>query len=271
MATQPLTSAAAGAASKPESSTNNSAASAAAAAAAAPADQLDRSNSGSDNNSPKKQQQAKKVSFGPPPSRQGSSLSQDVAIRHTPQAFSHFTYSFSMGAALCVDIQGVGDLYTDPQIHTLDGQGYGKRGWSCRGDSNAVRAHRDDNPTYRREYLKRILVEASTHSNSSGHRMMPSVLCRNTLCCAVLWAVPCAEHATPGDGNLGLRGMALFFRTHECNLLCSRLKLAPFERCATDVAAQVRAERGRQHSVQLKLLYQIEATKLLYLADGGWL
>jgi hypothetical protein len=33
--------------------------------------------------------------------------------------------------------------------------------------------------------------------------------------------------------------MALFFRTHECNLLCSRIKLQPFERCATDVAAQV--------------------------------
>jgi len=43
----------------------------------------------------------------------------------------------------------------------------------------------------------------------------------------------------PGDGNLGLRGMALFFRTHECNQLCSRIKLEPFERCATDVAAQV--------------------------------
>jgi hypothetical protein len=33
--------------------------------------------------------------------------------------------------------------------------------------------------------------------------------------------------------------MALFFRTHECNSLCSKLKLEPFERCATDVAAQV--------------------------------
>lgn len=53
--------------------------------------------------------------------------------------------------------QGVGDLYTDPQLHTLDGEGY-------------------------------------------------------------------------GEGNLGLRGMALFFRTHECNALCRRLGLNPFER-----------------------------------------
>ncbi len=53
----------------------------------------------------------------------------------------------------------MGDLYTDPQLHTLDGEGY-------------------------------------------------------------------------GEGNLGLRGMGLFFRTHECNALCRRLGLNPFERCA---------------------------------------
>jgi hypothetical protein len=53
-----------------------------------------------------------------------------------------------------------------------------------------------------------------------------------------------AAAAAAGDGNLGLRGMALFFRTHECNLLCSRLKLDSFDRCATDVAAQVRQLYG---------------------------
>jgi elongation factor 2 kinase len=73
------------------------------------------------------------------------------------QAFSHFTYEVTRGYKICVDIQGVGDLYTDPQIHTLDGMSY-------------------------------------------------------------------------GEGNLGLRGMALFFRSHECNSLCERLKLKQFER-----------------------------------------
>ena len=39
--------------------------------------------------------------------------------RNTPQAFSHFTYHASNTAIVICDIQGVGDLYTDPQIHTI--------------------------------------------------------------------------------------------------------------------------------------------------------
>mmetsp|Transcript_29408 Transcript_29408/g.74012 ORF Transcript_29408/g.74012 Transcript_29408/m.74012 type:complete len:453 (-) Transcript_29408:26-1384(-) len=38
--------------------------------------------------------------------------------RNTPQAFSHFTYHASGGQLLICDIQGVDDLYTDPQIHS---------------------------------------------------------------------------------------------------------------------------------------------------------
>jgi elongation factor 2 kinase len=77
--------------------------------------------------------------------------------RNTPQAFSHYTYIVSQGQKLCVDIQGVGDLYTDPQIHTLSGKAY-------------------------------------------------------------------------GDGDLGPRGMAYFFRSHECNPLCQRLEMDAFQR-----------------------------------------
>ncbi|CAF4396997.1 unnamed protein product, partial [Rotaria sordida] len=49
----------------------------------------------------------------------------DDTLRHTPQAFSHFTFEASCHEQIVVDIQGVGDLYTDPQIHTNLGFEYG--------------------------------------------------------------------------------------------------------------------------------------------------
>eukprot|EP01012_Entosiphon_sulcatum_P008733 TRINITY_DN1478_c0_g1_i1.p1 TRINITY_DN1478_c0_g1~~TRINITY_DN1478_c0_g1_i1.p1 ORF type:complete len:410 (-),score=59.85 TRINITY_DN1478_c0_g1_i1:224-1408(-) len=51
--------------------------------------------------------------------------------RNTPQAFSHWTYCHSKGKLLVCDIQGVGDLFTDPQIHSNDGPGIFRFG---RGD-----------------------------------------------------------------------------------------------------------------------------------------
>lgn len=42
-----------------------------------------------------------------------------------PQAFSHFTYEASNQTLIVVDIQGVGDYYTDPQIHSFNGDGFG--------------------------------------------------------------------------------------------------------------------------------------------------
>lgn len=38
--------------------------------------------------------------------------------RNTPQAFSHFSYHISNGLLIVVDIQGVNDTYTDPQLHS---------------------------------------------------------------------------------------------------------------------------------------------------------
>jgi len=49
----------------------------------------------------------------------------DEKIRNTPSAFAHFSYEASNKKMLICDIQGVGDLYTDPQIHTLHGKGFG--------------------------------------------------------------------------------------------------------------------------------------------------
>uniref|UniRef100_UPI0035901CF5 eukaryotic elongation factor 2 kinase n=1 Tax=Myxine glutinosa TaxID=7769 RepID=UPI0035901CF5 len=54
-----------------------------------------------------------------------SGFVRDENMRCTPQAFSHFTFERSSHQLIVVDIQGVGDLWTDPQIHTSEEAEYG--------------------------------------------------------------------------------------------------------------------------------------------------
>ncbi|CAH8448528.1 unnamed protein product [Schistosoma turkestanicum] len=98
----------------------------------------------------------------------------DECLRNTPQTFSHFTFERSGHRLLVVDIQGVGDLYTDPQIHTSDGVGY-------------------------------------------------------------------------NDGNLGTRGMALFFHSHKCNPLCKWLGLAQFDLAPSELDVPTQCHQTNQN------------------------
>ncbi len=51
-----------------------------------------------------------------------SGFVENSYCRQTPHAFSHFTFERSGHELIVVDVQGVGDLYTDPQIHTAEGE-----------------------------------------------------------------------------------------------------------------------------------------------------
>ncbi|XP_066292010.1 eukaryotic elongation factor 2 kinase-like isoform X2 [Branchiostoma lanceolatum] len=98
-----------------------------------------------------------------------SGFVEDESLRCTPQAFSHFTFERSSHNLIVVDIQGVGDLWTDPQIHTKEGTDY-------------------------------------------------------------------------GDGNLGTKGMALYFHSHACNRICKALNLTPFDLSNSEIADLERAQ-----------------------------
>jgi len=54
-------------------------------------------------------------------------------LRHTPQVFSFFTFRQTLGKVMVVDIQGVGNLFTDPQVHTHDGKCFGEGNLGARG------------------------------------------------------------------------------------------------------------------------------------------
>mmetsp|Transcript_41099 Transcript_41099/g.84071 ORF Transcript_41099/g.84071 Transcript_41099/m.84071 type:complete len:454 (-) Transcript_41099:360-1721(-) len=59
-----------------------------------------------------------------------------------PQAFSHFTWEASDRKLLVCDIQGVGDFYTDPQVHSADGEGFGTGNMGLGGIQKFFSTHR---------------------------------------------------------------------------------------------------------------------------------
>ena len=62
--------------------------------------------------------------------------------RMTPQALSHFTFERSGHQLVVVDIQGVGDLYTDPQIHTASAKEYGDGNLGTQGMALFFHSHK---------------------------------------------------------------------------------------------------------------------------------
>ncbi|KAG6952657.1 hypothetical protein JG687_00012870, partial [Phytophthora cactorum] len=58
------------------------------------------------------------------------------------QAFSHFSFVASDFRLMIVDIQGVADSYTDPQIHSADGRGFGVGNLGTFGMEKFLESHR---------------------------------------------------------------------------------------------------------------------------------
>jgi len=56
-------------------------------------------------------------------------------------AFCYFTYIHSNKLMVVTDIQGVGTFYTDPQIHTFDGEGFGAGNMGQEGIERWLRGH----------------------------------------------------------------------------------------------------------------------------------
>lgn len=64
-----------------------------------------------------------------------------LTVRNTPQAFSHFSWEYTKHVKLVVDMQGVNDFYTDPQIHTTDGKGFGLGNLGRNGIDRFLKTH----------------------------------------------------------------------------------------------------------------------------------
>ena len=61
--------------------------------------------------------------------------------RNTPQAYSHFSFVASNKQMCVCDIQGVMDMYTDPQVHTADGTGFGQGNLGTDGIHRFLASH----------------------------------------------------------------------------------------------------------------------------------
>jgi len=106
--------------------------------------------------------------------------------RNTPQSFSHWTYVESKHTLLICDIQGVGDMWTDPQIHTAAPTNkFGKGNMFAQGISVFLQSHECNGlcrwlklpPTSRPGKSDAMgTVAPDTHAPGAGPSKVPQML-----------------------------------------------------------------------------------------------
>eukprot|EP01133_Synstelium_polycarpum_P004097 gene4097-4781_t len=97
--------------------------------------------------------------------------------RNTPQSFSHFTYEHSNHQLLIIDIQGVGDHYTDPQIHTYDGIGYGVGNLGQKGFEKFIDTHKCNAIC---QYLNLQMINPKSEKSDCGTVPRPDLILPDT-------------------------------------------------------------------------------------------
>ncbi|GAM26183.1 hypothetical protein SAMD00019534_093580, partial [Acytostelium subglobosum LB1] len=97
--------------------------------------------------------------------------------RNTPQSFSHFTYEHSNHQLLIIDIQGVGDHYTDPQIHTYDGVGYGQGNLGQKGFEKFMDTHKCNAIC---QYLNLQMINPKSEKSDCGTVPRPDLFLPDT-------------------------------------------------------------------------------------------
>eukprot|EP00026_Physarum_polycephalum_P001004 Phypoly_transcript_01005.p1 GENE.Phypoly_transcript_01005~~Phypoly_transcript_01005.p1 ORF type:complete len:1229 (+),score=198.16 Phypoly_transcript_01005:490-3687(+) len=120
--------------------------------------------------------------------KNNSNFGAVLNTRSTPQSFSHFTYEQSRKDLIIVDIQGVEDHYTDPQIHTSDGKGYGLGNLGKNGIQRFLSTHKC-NAVCALLGLTPIGMGSTRKPQLRGTMIMPDIL----------------PHLPPSDVKVGMR------------------------------------------------------------------